>query len=690
MTPRHDPRRAAPPVWPAVALAAATVTATVTAGGVRRLDAAEAAPPAAEIRIRDVGDIASRRPESPGHVTIRGSLLLTPWPGGSPSTAWVGAPLHILGDPSYGEPTISFSDEEEGGEGRWLVLFIAECVADAGLGPLLVDGLDPDIAVRRGRLFLRASPEVHDFVDGLLRPLQRREDERILVEALFAPTAALDRAAPTWRQEGPRLAGEVFDRVLLSPGSRLVAAAPAAGEWVTASSGDEESIVADFEINQTGVIPVTNPVIRTAVTGEWLDVRACPLPDRRSVLVDLALASYRTDPKQRRVGAEWSDLDLDVRGEEIVSVSIAASPGETLLAGRLGERVVLLRVRRQAAPGEAVGEAPPAGSPDLTAHDVSLLERGEHGRTWWGTDGPSGYGKHDGGFDIDLAGPDAAERHALNELAARLWGSPEEESRAERERSPWLRYDSRSHMAFLRAPAEERARFERALGEEAARRLVAATVELELLELDRERFVRLRSLAPDGLRLEDGWREKVATGSKLASREFAVTGVAGETHAVRVADIHPLIVDVENISGGTGFAISEAVDPMVRTCGEGTQLLVRVDLPDAGATARLRVNGVDTKIREIREVELIQPVPADPSGGSTTERRSSKGSTTSGSAGGTPEFRTRELQLHLPKQAVRVVDFCRRVPVGRDIILHSDTSRGDTATVLVGRVRRTR
>lgn len=82
------------------------------------------------------------------------------------------------------------------------------------------------------------------------------------------------------------------------------------GQKVNVRRGDSRSIIADIEVNQTGVIPVQNPVIGVLHEGLMVEVR--PLLDRKSqqVVVDvsLSLSQLVNEVKKRKV--EKLELEL--------------------------------------------------------------------------------------------------------------------------------------------------------------------------------------------------------------------------------------------------------------------------------------------------------------------------------------------------------------------------------------------
>lgn len=82
------------------------------------------------------------------------------------------------------------------------------------------------------------------------------------------------------------------------------------GQKVNVRRGDSRSIVADIEVNQTGVIPVQNPVIGVLHEGLLVEVR--PLLDRKSqqVVVDVSLSLSNLSDKVKTRKVEKLELEL--------------------------------------------------------------------------------------------------------------------------------------------------------------------------------------------------------------------------------------------------------------------------------------------------------------------------------------------------------------------------------------------
>lgn len=110
------------------------------------------------------------------------------------------------------------------------------------------------------------------------------------------------------------------------------------------STGDE--LVAPGEPAEAAMLPASNGVMLHALIGETADVRdAGIVPDRLDALIQ-ALRSARADVIVTTGGASVGDHDLvrpalAAAGAELDFWRIAMRPGKPLLAGRLGETIIL-------------------------------------------------------------------------------------------------------------------------------------------------------------------------------------------------------------------------------------------------------------------------------------------------------------------------------------------------------------
>ncbi len=520
-----------------------------------------------------------------------------------------------------------------------------------------------DAYYRAGKLFVRTTAEGHAAVPQLLKPLRAVASRRLGVECIIAPTAALDAVDPDWRTKPSALAQDVFDRVLIHRSARLLSAAARVGKPTVTRGNRFRSLLSDYEVNQTGVIPVINPVIAKSPGGEQLHIRPLEIPGSDAIFLDVAIGRSRINASADQVASTWGGVDLPIVGEMLFSTSLVARAGSTYVVGDVSgvttaERdlegaVVLLRLRAEGA--QAGGAAKPSRQAEFLQHyDLSLLER-----RWWIPRPSWRVRRHDS--DLEVA------EEFLYEIAGG-------EEVFHSDDPSWFEVYGPRRMLFLDTRREGHAEVAKYLAAEVRRLTRVVRVDLELVNCGRQAFTAIRSRMSDGVHLADGWRELV----DADVRHFSLTGVVGETHALRLANLHTLVVDIEAVSGGTGFAIVERHDPVTQTCGDGLEFRIQVDLGEGDRPARLHLYGAEAKLSESRKVRSRTPTIGEV--------------TSEGEAQGLPAgaHSTTEFHLTLPSQDVLYWDVERDIRLDADVVLHSDARAGRDAQLLIARVREVR
>ncbi len=86
-----------------------------------------------------------------------------------------------------------------------------------------------------------------------------------------------------------------------------------------------------------------------------------------------------------------------------------------------------------------------------------------------------------------------------------------------------------------------------------------------------------------------------------------LVGVQGRVQSVRQARIGFTVADVEEVSGGTIYSLTEISDPVVLIYGEGVDFLVRFDVLKGNDEIRLRLAGAQASVVEKRKVTAKYP-----------------------------------------------------------------------------------
>jgi hypothetical protein len=153
-------------------------------------------------------------------------------------------------------------------------------------------------------------------------------------------------------------------------------------------------------------------------------------------------------------------------------------------------------------------------------------------------------------------------------------------------------------------------------------------------------------------------------------------------HALRQATIRNYVADVNQVSGGTGFAIVMMSDPEVQTCGDGLEVRVLAEPLPGGQAARVRLEGASARILEERPFTVTFPVIPHLTG---TDPSSESPGRPTGDANAKEVRKT--IALTLPHLAIDYWSEEVEAPLDRDVILHASAGEGDAASLLIGRVR---
>ena len=284
--------------------------------------------------------------------------------------------------------------------------------------------------------------------------------------------------------------------------------------------------------------------------------------------------------------------------------------------------------------------------------------------SWPGFVAPSSGGGFVAGLDEEEREPSWQERIQFA-FEARLGDAPRGKLR------PSI-YSVGGRAIALLGPAEAHECVQSILRVEAERKGRRAPVDLEILALPRAAYVALRRRSPRGLLPADR-KQPLADREDLRRSRYSVAGASGGVHTVCDTKVEKFVLGVEQVSGGTGYAIIEVGDPITFDVGSGTELRVQATLDVEGATARLRVEGTQAEIVSRRTVQVRYPtvLASKKDGGDAVPRA--------------------DVQLYLPSQEAVGWRATRRLPVDRWAILQTEpgpeSGPPGRIRVLVGRVR---
>ena len=469
----------------------------------------------------------------------------------------------------YEEPVaISFSAEPSEGEEDDFEAPPGIVISPEALGDLIVRNISEDSwANRRNslkiddeRLLVVHTPEVQDRIAALLATMRARRAHMVAVEVAVVPSTVLDDTDA--RQ--PWISKELFEKALTDAGSRGSSIALTAYNEQTTNglSGHLRTTATHPEVNQTGVIPVINPVVVTLPIGISLEARPQRIAGTDWFRVDLRVARLEEAGEVLRRRTLFADIEFVPLLEQSIETMLLLEAGRAGVAGRFRERrpdgserefAVLARVRPVNVTTASAGR-PPTETFHLRLYDLSfLLER---------------FGRH-------------------GTLSGAAWLT---RVRADVDPEAWI--DDRSSVSIADGPilrVVARTSTHRAVqawvDERIRERARVASIEVSVYAGPVDAVTALLGTAEGTVYLDGDWRDS-APGNRLERRfhSLSVGAVDGRVRA-RGFEARSFIADVEGVSGGTGFAIIETPAGIVESAGDGFWL-------DASVAPRLDPDSV--------------------------------------------------------------------------------------------------
>ncbi len=234
-------------------------------------------------------------------------LLATPEDHVAPP---MGLDMRGPSDPASGGGVFSFED----GTSR--------PTAGVGISPsLLIELLEAELSGASGaflelshsQLLVRALPAEHARIEAQLARLRAPRAGMVELEVrLFAMPPAvfrrLDAGSGLDEAAEATLAAALERGDVRELGSQRLVAHD--GQRVVVRRGGSRSFLADIEVNETGVLPVTRPVVRALNEGLVIELR--PVVDRRRerALIDVALTLCESEEQVERREVQGLELEL--------------------------------------------------------------------------------------------------------------------------------------------------------------------------------------------------------------------------------------------------------------------------------------------------------------------------------------------------------------------------------------------
>lgn len=405
-----------------------------------------------------------------------------------------------------------------------------------------------------GELVVTQSPDVHQAIVRFLESLRARRARMVTVDVAVVPASSLGEYVDL---ERPWFADAALEEVVERAGEKghRLSVTAYNEQTVSGFTGRLSSRLVDSEVNQTGVVPVSNPVVLRLPLG--LSVEALPLALAGTDWFRLDLKVTRLEPTGDACRREtfFGDLEFASLREESLETVLLVPQRRTALAGtftaeatpgKKSEFAVLARVR----PFDLVDEK---------------KERADSEETF-----------HLRVYDIGFLGA-YPEEHPLLEpdlLVDLISASVEPEAWRDERTSLSLEGDGRFLHITARAATHQSVRaFLKKLLRDRAR---VATLEIEEFEAPLDVLLELRRQAGAGWELGADWRRE-GPGRKLRPvLRAAVAGALGTRMVAQGYESRDFVADIETVSGGTGFSVTEMADPVVVSAGTGFQLTASV------------------------------------------------------------------------------------------------------------------
>lgn len=473
--------------------------------------------------------------------------------------------------------------------------------------------------LRQGRLIYELTDAAHGRVVAGLR--QARE----AVHPLAALTVEVVAIAPEQVRALRAGAGAALDRDALTAlaqarraGGRLAACQLLVrdGERAASAQLERTGFLGDREVNQTGIVPVLNPVLEELLAGLSVEVAAARLPGEEGRLIlDAAVERVVRDPLLREVTLRQSGkLQLPAVVHLGLAASVSARAGETVLLGALqvpgleerpdaAPRTLAVTCRLEAVPGARTGQAP--AGPFLRRYALRAAVPAPERRfphPAWPNDasgiggGGGGTGDGGGGFVFvdedeedgprDLWTPDRLADQVMSEAAQGTWEDPES--------GCWV--DARAQALVVSQTAAGHAAVEAFLARES---LAGLRVQHELLVLSAPESEDGAEVVPHVLD-PAGWEKLLA--AHPVEQRLLLAGQSGQRVEALLRREMRLVVEVESGCGGGAEGIATAEDPIVETFARGVHLGICARVDDEGALAL----DLDADLRQGGSLEAFQ------------------------------------------------------------------------------------
>ncbi len=509
-----------------------------------------------------------------------------------------------------------------------------------------------------GKLIVVQTPDVQEAIRRLLEALRARRGLITVVEIACVPVEAL---GPLAASPEPWIDAGEFDAAIDRAGASAVRLALTAYNEgrVNGFTGRTISRVVDHEVNQTGVLPVVNPVVERIPLGLTAEVR--PVAIAGTDIHKLELRIVLLQEAGTAVRREWffGELDLVPMAEDFIETTLLLPAGNAGLAGffRSGDGLgrlrfaVLARVRPQEVRTEAPSQRP-EGDFQRRIYDAAFLLEP---------------------FPGEKTGLASETLETLVRASADPEAWSDERANLSMESERFLHATARvSTHAKVKATLDGLIRERAAVG----------ILEVRSFEGPLAEMLAVRAAAEAGYLLPEKW----APGGKLTEALHAVlVGALGGRMESRGSITRKFVGNAECVSGGTGFSVLSMPDPILASAGNGFSLEGSIRGPHDSGLLSLVVKLNEARTRFENSVDLLLPANIGPV--DRTPPKSGEGGKDKPASRPLPATRWLPFTVDLPGQDYRHQESRVAAPRGRAVILKVESTSAGQGRLVVATAR---
>ncbi len=526
-------------------------------------------------------------------------------------------------------------------------------------------------------MVVRQRPQVLKRIGSLLQQLRAQRAQMMSVEVAVVPVSVLEEAHPGGT---PWISSDAFDALVSHAGTqgKKLSLTAYNGQTVSGHSGRRRSILTDFDVNQTGVSPVINPLVRSIPLGMLVQVRPTSITGSNLISAELRLIRRRFSGDPERQEGPFGAYECARIAEMMLTTKVVLENGSAMIAGYLQgspekdhDCAVLCRVRSLTLSGkmqEAVKA--PADTFHIRRYNLNPVFQSA--------------GESTAPFTRLPGNPQDVITLITGTIAPDSW----------HDRRASIEANARE-LVINQQPSIHRQ--VSALIKEWTRRAAAmATVETWTLTGDDRAVNLFCARAGPGGSLPEAWRDAASELKLNVKTHTCISGLMGKELSLMGNVTRTFVADYECVSGGTTWTLTAIPDPIVDAAGTGFNLYSMVSpLPGAQAGISLRAFQAATTFEntalfmapwEIRTSSSTVPSPSDDENEEDEEADEDEQQLQSQGASQVVFVPT---MIDLPEQFLWTINRREQMPWNVPVVLeaHTGQSDGSVGNILIVQVK---